>query len=73
MATKLNITDLKTPLCLSVRDQRCLHTLTGRAPETKMCAHNHECGRCPYDQMLDEIDHPVPTTERPDRMTVRAA
>ena len=73
MATKQNITDLKTPLNLSVQDQRCLHAVTGRAPETKMCAHNHECGSCPYDQMLDEIDHLVPPTARPDRMIVRAA
>ena len=35
--------------------QLCIHALTGRAPEIKMCAHNFECGTCPYDQMLDDV------------------
>ena len=41
-------------------EQRCRHALTGRAPKSKMCARNFECGECPYDQMLDDliqIDH----------------
>lgn len=35
--------------------QLCIHALTGRAPEIKMCAHNYECRTCPYDQMLDDV------------------
>jgi hypothetical protein len=37
--------------------QLCNHALTGRAPQTKMCAHNYECGSCPYDQMLEDVAH----------------
>jgi glycine cleavage system H lipoate-binding protein len=39
---------------------RCRHALTGGAPQAKMCANAYDCGRCPYDQMLDdmmEADH----------------
>lgn len=35
--------------------QLCNHALSGRAPLTKMCAHNYECGSCAYDQMLDDV------------------
>lgn len=44
------------------QDQRCRHALTGRAPRTKMCARNYECGDCPFDQMLDDmiqVDHTI--------------
>jgi len=44
------------------QDQRCRHALTGRAPRTKMCARNYECGDCPFDQMLDDmiqVDHSI--------------
>jgi hypothetical protein len=39
----------------AVEQQRCVHALTGRAPCTKMCAHNFECGTCAFDQMLDDM------------------
>jgi len=39
----------------AAEQQRCIHALTGRAPCTKMCAHNYECGTCEYDQMLDDM------------------
>jgi len=45
---------------LAVQEQRCRHALTGRAPQSKMCARNYECGDCPFDQMLDDmiqVDH----------------
>jgi len=42
---------------LVVEQERCIHALTGRAPWTKMCAQNHECGSCPFDQMLDDMVH----------------
>jgi len=51
----------------------CSHALTGRAPETKMCAHNYDCGTCPFDQMLDDLIGLQPG--RPDSRTrcVKAA
>jgi glycine cleavage system H lipoate-binding protein len=45
---------------LPAQEQRCRHALTGRAPASKMCARNFECGECPFDQMLDDmiqVDH----------------
>jgi len=32
---------------------KCRHMLSGRV-DYKMCAHNYNCIKCPYDQMLDE-------------------
>ncbi len=57
----------------AVEQQRCVHALTGRAPCTKMCAQNYECGTCEFDQMLDDMalsrqDH----SELP-KITVKAA
>jgi glycine cleavage system H lipoate-binding protein len=46
----------------SGRDLRCRHALTGGAPANKKCAHAFDCARCPYDQMLDDMqqaDHMV--------------
>jgi len=60
MTHATRITEIKTPLNAVIVQQRCLHTLTGRAPEHKMCAHNYECGSCPYDQMIDEINLTAP-------------
>lgn len=51
----------------------CVHALTGRAPESKMCAHNHECGSCPYDQMLDDLTETMAGTPRPMRVVEKAA
>ncbi len=34
----------------------CRHLLTGRIDQPKICVYNYECGRCQFDQMLDEID-----------------
>jgi hypothetical protein len=33
----------------------CRHAITGLAPRIKMCAYNHECARCPLDQMLTDL------------------
>jgi hypothetical protein len=56
MAYQAELRELHTPLNTVIEEQRCLHALTGRAPAHKLCAHNHQCGSCPYDQMLDEIE-----------------
>lgn len=34
----------------------CRHALTGHIEAPKICTWNYECYRCPYDQMLDEMD-----------------
>ncbi len=53
--------------------QLCNHALTGRAPLTKMCAHNYECGSCAYDQMLDDVaEIPQCRPERPQAVTKAA-
>jgi hypothetical protein len=51
----------------------CTHAVTGRAPVTKQCAHNYECGSCEFDQMLDDMA--VVEFRRPElaRPSVRAA
>ena len=71
MTRTATLTEINTPLNAVIVQQRCLHTLTGRAPEHKMCAHNYECGSCPYDQMIDEINQAEPQT-RPARKTAAA-
>ena len=53
--------------------QLCIHALTGRAPEIKMCAHNYECGSCPYDQMLDDVAEARIDETLAQLRTVRAA
>jgi hypothetical protein len=57
MTTAQNITELTPALNRIMSQLRCFHAVTGRAPEGKMCANNYECGRCPYDQMLDDTVH----------------
>jgi hypothetical protein len=56
----------------AVDQQRCIHAVTGRAPCTKMCAQNYECGTCAYDQMLDDMVHSQSHTELPN-VVVKAA
>jgi hypothetical protein len=53
--------------------QLCVHALTGRAPEAKICAHNYECGTCPYDQMLDDVAEARIDGRLAELQTVRAA
>jgi hypothetical protein len=57
MATRSNIKEIPTALSMAYRGQRCLHALSGRAPEHKVCSANYECGSCPFDQMLDDMNH----------------
>lgn len=56
MATAINVSDFPFGLNLAASEQRCLHALTGRAPEHKSCANGYECGNCPFDQMLDDMN-----------------
>jgi hypothetical protein len=73
MATVQTIRTSYISPVLSARELGCLHAQTGRAPETKMCAFNHECGTCPYDQMLDETAHVRIAPVEPRRTAARAA
>jgi len=34
----------------------CRHVLTGRIEQPKICVNSYDCGRCEFDQMLDELD-----------------
>ncbi len=59
MATMTKVTEITTKLNLAVKEQRCLHALTGGAPEHKMCSNAYDCGNCPFDQMLEDMA-PIP-------------
>ncbi len=37
-------------------ERLCRHALTGRVNAPKICTMSYECYRCPYDQMLDELE-----------------
>jgi glycine cleavage system H lipoate-binding protein len=44
----------KTPRMSLLESQgKCRHMLSGRV-DYKMCAHNYNCVKCPYDQMIDD-------------------
>jgi hypothetical protein len=64
---------IKRMLATAVEQQRCIHALTGRAPCTKMCAQNYECGTCPFDQMLDDMMHGLQHYTELPRVVVKAA
>lgn len=36
-------------------EHKCRHMLSGRVP-LNYCTNHYDCGRCPYDQMLDDMD-----------------
>jgi len=38
----------------------CLHLLNGRTMIPKTCIHNYECGKCAFDQWLDETEAEKP-------------
>ncbi|MBI9088884.1 MAG: glycine cleavage system protein H [Desulfobacterium sp.] len=42
--------------CHDGSDRPCRHLLTGRIQQPKICVNNYACGRCPFDQMLDDLD-----------------
>ena len=66
-------TQIKRMFELELEQHRCIHAHTGRAPSTKMCAQNHECGTCPFDQMLDDMAYSGPTHSELSRVSVKAA
>lgn len=73
MATMAKVTEITTTLNVALKEQRCLHALTGGAPEHKMCSHAYDCGSCPFDQMLDDMAQiPVHAPEIPEK-AVRVA
>jgi hypothetical protein len=45
---------------LTTRQMRCKHAITGAAPASKMCAYCYDCTRCPYDQMLEDMEGAYP-------------
>ncbi|MCA1961152.1 MAG: hypothetical protein LDL33_10160 [Desulfomonile sp.] len=55
MATAQTLKEVTPILAGIMSEQRCIHAVMGRAPETKMCANNYECGTCPYDQLLEDM------------------
>ena len=50
MATQIN-----EGLSLLMGTPTCVHALTGLAPRAKMCAFQHECLRCEFDQMVEDV------------------
>ncbi len=73
MTTSQTITMLAPALNAVVTQLGCIHALTGRAPAGKMCAHSYDCGRCPYDQMLEDTTHTERCQTGPVEVIVRAA
>ncbi|MBM4325931.1 MAG: hypothetical protein FJ118_02100 [Deltaproteobacteria bacterium] len=64
MTSTTRIGEITTSLNLAMQNLRCLHTLTGRAPQHKLCANAYDCGACPFDQMLDDMAQPERVTDR---------
>ncbi|MEW6533848.1 MAG: hypothetical protein AB1473_23665 [Thermodesulfobacteriota bacterium] len=64
MTTTARIGEITTSLNLAVQQLRCLHTLTGRAPQHKLCANGYDCATCPFDQMLDDMAQPERAADR---------
>jgi len=58
---------------VAAEQQLCTHALTGRAPCTKMCANNYECGACEFDQMLEDLAEVSRNLPRPSESRMRAA
>jgi hypothetical protein len=73
MATRTDMRGFDGIVNLTTDDQRCLHARTGRAPEHKMCANNHECGNCPFDQMIDDMNLAEQSAPKPEKKVVLAA
>jgi glycine cleavage system H lipoate-binding protein len=38
----------------TVKDQKCIHTLTGLVPDYKVCTNGYNCESCEYDQVLQD-------------------
>lgn len=55
MKTTPRIHEIATPRNLAVNEMKCLHAVSGAAPEHKVCSNGYECGNCPYDQMLEDM------------------
>ena len=51
-----NSTEIRVQWMEAITNQRCVHALTGAAPGHKICANGFDCSRCPFDQMLDDIN-----------------
>jgi len=73
MATAQTLKEATPILAGIMNEQRCIHAVMGRAPETKMCANSYDCGTCPYDQMLEDMARTEPPRARTARALERAA
>lgn len=73
MATAQTVREVTPILAGIMNEQRCVHAVMGRAPETKMCANNYQCGTCPYDQMLEDMVRPEIRPNPTVRVLERAA
>lgn len=57
---------------LTTRQGKCRHASTGNAPAGKMCVYCYECARCPYDQMLEDMDHVAQPRHQPTQVALSA-
>jgi hypothetical protein len=57
---------------LTARQGKCRHAATGNAPSGKLCAYSYECARCPYDQMLEDLDQAAIIEPQPVRVWLAA-
>jgi hypothetical protein len=72
MLHRNEVTDVPTALSTAIREQRCIHAVTGRAPESKLCGNGFACGSCEYDQMLEDTGMTTATVKIP-RCAYKAA
>ena len=73
MATMRKVTEITTGINVALKEQRCLHAITGGAPEHKMCGNGYDCGTCPFDQMLEDLAMAHARTTEAVPKAVRAA
>jgi hypothetical protein len=56
MRSLTHATEVRTQWMEAITKLRCVHALTGMAPGHKKCANGFDCSRCPFDQMLDDVN-----------------
>lgn len=73
MLQRIDRKESRNTLNVAMNRQVCVHGVTGRAPLAKKCPNNYACGRCEYDQMLDDMDEAAYLKEFARRAKIKAA
>jgi hypothetical protein len=73
MAQATRVREIITDLNMNRKQLRCAHASTGRAPAHKQCSNNYDCGTCPFDQMLEDMNVAQTRSSEHRRAEARAA